>query len=73
MTTLKTLITDYSASLLRADAEKDLQARIAVEAEIHFKTKPALFKKVATAFHKNKAKPTRDDLAEQVDLFDQLI
>jgi hypothetical protein len=52
---------------------KDLQKQIADKAESDFKIKPALFKKVAAAFHKDKAKDTRDDLQEQVDLFDQLI
>lgn len=55
---LQSLITDYSNSLTRIDAEKDLMARIAQEADLH---------------HKDKAKDTRDDLQEQVDLFDQLI
>jgi hypothetical protein len=70
---LQSLMTDYSESLTRVDAEKDLMARIAQEAEIHHRVKPATFKKVAAAFHKDKAKNTRDDLQEQVDLFDQLI
>ena len=71
--TLKSLISDYSDSMTRIDGEKDLMGRIAQEAELHHKIKPAVFKKVAGAFHKDKAKDTRDDLAEQVDLFDQLI
>lgn len=71
--TLKSLISDYSDSLTRIDGEKDLMARIAQEAELHHKIKPTVFKKVAGAFHKDKAKDMRDDLAEQVDLFDQLI
>lgn len=70
---LQTLITDYSHSLTRVESEKDLMARIAVEAELHHKIKPALFKKVALAFHKDKARNTRDDLQEQVELFDQLL
>ena len=48
-------------------------SRIAVEAELQCKIKPALFKKVAMAFHKDNAKNMRDDLQEQVDLFDQLL
>lgn len=71
--TLTSLMSDFSESLTRCDAEKDLQARIAVEAELNHKIKPAIFKKVAGAFHKDKAKALRDDLREQVDLFDQLI
>jgi 3-methyladenine DNA glycosylase AlkC len=70
---LQTLIKEYSDSLLRADAEKDLQKQIADRAETELKVKPATFKKVAAAFHKDKAKLVRDDLAEQVDLFDQLM
>ena len=71
--TLQSLISDFSDSLTRVDAEKDLMTRIAVEAELNHKIKPALFKKVATAFFKDKAKNTRDDLQEQVDLFDALL
>lgn len=70
---LKNLISDYSDSLARIDGEKDLMTRIAAEAELHHKIKPAVFKKVAGAFHKDKAKDVRDDLSEQVDLFDQLM
>ena len=70
---LQTLISDYSNSLTRIDGEKDLMSRIAVEAELQCKIKPALFKKVAMAFHKDNAKNMRDDLQEQVDLFDQLL
>jgi len=70
---LPSLVKDYSESLLRCEAEKDLQARIAVEAELQHKIKPTTFKRVAAAFHKDKAKLVRDDLAEQVDLFDQLM
>jgi 3-methyladenine DNA glycosylase AlkC len=70
---LQTLIKEYSDSLLRADAEKDLQKQIADRAETELKVKPTTFKRVAAAFHKDKAKLVRDDLAEQVDLFDQLM
>lgn len=70
---LQTLIADYSNSLTRIEGEKDLMSRIAVEAELQCKIKPALFKKVAMAFHKDNAKNMRDDLQEQVDLFDQLL
>ena len=70
---LKSLITEYSDSMTRMDAEKDLQKQMAEKAEAKFNVKPTVFKKVAGAFHKDKAKDTRDDLAEQVDLFDQLM
>lgn len=70
---LQTLISDYSNSLTRIEGEKDLMSRIAVEAELQCRIKPTLFKKVAMAFHKDNAKNTRDDLQEQVDLFDQLL
>ena len=73
MAILKDFIKEYSDSLLRADAEKDLQKQIADKAESDFQIKPAAFKKVAAAFYKDKAKSIRDDLQEQVDLFDQLI
>lgn len=71
--TLSDLLTQYADSLTRCDGEKDLQKQIAEKAESMFHVKPVTFKKVAAAFHKDKAKNTRDELQEQVDLFDQLI
>ncbi len=70
---LQDLMAEYSDSLTRMEAEKDLQKQMAEKAEAQFKVKPTVFKKVAGAFHKDKAQDTRDGLAEQVDLFDQLM
>jgi hypothetical protein len=64
------LVKEYGDSLLRMDAEKDIQKAMAERAELECQVKPAHFKKSALAYYKDKVKITRDDLEEQLDLLD---
>jgi len=56
------LVKEYGDSLLRMDAEKDLQKAIAERAELECQVKPVHFKKSALAYYKDKVKITRCDL-----------
>lgn len=69
---LMTYVKEYSDSLLRVDAEKELQKAIAENAEEHHSIKPTHFKKAATAYFKDKVKELRDDLGEQLGLLEYL-
>lgn len=64
------LVKEYGDSLLRMDAEKDLQKAISERAELECKVKQSNFKKSALAYYKDKVKITRDDLEEQLNLLD---
>jgi len=69
---LLTFIKEYGDSLLRIDAEKDLQKAIAERAELECHVKPAHFRKSATAYFKDKVKSLREELGEQMDLLDTI-
>ena len=67
---LMTYVKEYGDSLLRIDAEKELQKAIAENAESHHNIKPSHFKKAAAAYYKDKVKELRDDLGEQLSLLE---
>ena len=67
------LMTEYGNSLTRSNAERDLQKKIASKAEMECGISPPVFRKVAAAFHRDKARDMRDQLSAQVDLFDRLM
>lgn len=67
---LMTYVKEYGDSLLRIDAEKELQKAIAENAEAHHRIKPSHFKKAAAAYYKDKVKELRDDLGEQLSLLE---
>lgn len=67
---LMTYVKEYGESLLRIDAEKELQKAMAEKAESHHSIKPSHFKKAATAYYKDKVKELRDDLGEQLSLLE---
>ena len=67
---LITYVKEYGDSLLRIDAEKELQKAIAENAESHHNIKPSHFKKAAAAYYKDKVKELRDDLGEQLSLLE---
>ena len=71
--TLINCIKEFGDSLLRADAEKELQKAIADRVEIEWNVKPAHFKKTALAYFKDKMKDAREDMAEQLKLLDTII
>jgi hypothetical protein len=60
---LATLILEYGDSLTRMDGERDLQKQIVTRAESECHVQPAVFKTVATAYHKDRV----DQLAEFVE------
>lgn len=67
---LMTYVKEYGDSLLRIDAEKELQKAMAEKAESHHNIKPSHFKKAAAAYYKDKVKELRDDLGEQLSLLE---
>jgi len=67
---LITYVKEYGDSLLRGEAEKDLQKSIAERAETDCRVKPAHFKKAATAYFKDKVKELREDMTGQLDLLE---
>ena len=69
---LLTFIKEYGDSLLRIDAEKELQKAIADRAETECQVKPAHFRKSAVAYFKDKVKTLREELGEQLDLLDTI-
>ena len=73
MNALHTLLREYGDSLTRIDGEKHHQAAIAKRAETECKCTQRHFKKLALALHKDQMKETRDDLGDQIDLFDQML
>lgn len=69
---LLTFVKEYGDSLLRTDAEKELQKSISERAETECKVKASYFKKSAMAYYKDKVATLRDELEEQMDLLDVL-
>lgn len=67
---LITFIKEYGDSLLRVEAEKELQKAIAEKAETDCRVKPAHFKKAAMAYFKDKIRDLREDMTEQLDLLE---
>jgi len=61
------LVKEYGDSLLRMDAEKDLQKAMAERAELECQVNTVHFKNPAIAYYKDKVKITRDDLEEKLD------
>ncbi len=70
--TLINCIKEFGDSLIRADAEKELQKAIADRVETECDVKPAHFKKAALAYFKGKVKDIREDMAEQLDLLESI-
>jgi hypothetical protein len=70
--TLITCIKEFGDSLIRAEAEKELQKAIADRVETELDVKPTHFKKAAMAYFKDKVKDVREDMAEQLDLLDSI-
>lgn len=70
---LITLIKEYGDSLLRVEAEKELQKAIAEKAENDCRVKPTHFKKAATAYFKDKVKDLHEDTTEQLNLLEQIM
>ncbi len=67
---LITYVKEYGDSLLRVEAEKDLQKAIAEKAETDCRCKPTHFKKAATAYFKDKVKELREDTEMQLGLLE---
>lgn len=67
---LMTYVKEYGDSLLRIEAEKELQKAMAENAESHHNIKPSHFKKAAAAYYKDKVKELREDLGEQLSLLE---
>ncbi len=67
---LLTFVKEYGDSLLRFDAEKELQKTIAERAETECLVKAAYFKKSAMAYYKDKVGALREELEGQMDLLD---
>ncbi len=73
MSNLQSLLSEYGDSLARVDGEKDHQDAIAKRAEIQCHCLQKNFKKLALAIHKGKLALTRNELNEQLGLFNQAI
>lgn len=71
--TLINCIKEFGDSLIRSDAEKELQKAIADRVETELDVKPSHFKKTALAYFKDKMKDVREDMAEQLELLDAII
>ena len=67
---LLTFIKEYGDSLLRVEADKDLQKSIAERAETDCRCKPAHFKKAALAYYKDKVTELHEDISGQLDLLE---
>jgi hypothetical protein len=59
------LLNEYCNSLVRADAERELQKDIVQKAEVHFQFQPKVFRRHAAALHKDKMDNLRDETAQQ--------
>ena len=71
MTMIPTLITEYSHSLSRMDAEKELQAELVAKAE-QAGIVPAVFRKTALAYHRDKVPQLREITDAQLALLESL-
>ena len=74
---LKSLIAEYGESLARIDLEKSRMKSIAYRAEASEDNGEKLclgnhFKTLATAVYRDTVRAVRNDLSEQVDLFDEV-
>lgn len=70
---LLNLITEYGHSLTRIDGERDQMKAITERAVAELGLDARHFKRVAVARHKDQITTERDALAEQIELFDEVI
>ena len=67
---LNKLLTEYSNSLTRIEAEKDLLKAIAERAETELSIPAAQFKKLAVDVHKDAIEQSREAMRDMLELYD---
>lgn len=67
---LRALITEYSNSLTRIEAEKDLLKAIAERAETELSIPAAQFRKLAVDVHKDAIEQAREAMRDMLELYD---
>ena len=67
---LRALLTEYSNSLTRIEAEKDLLKAIAERAETELSIPAAQFKKLAVDVHKDAIEQSREAMRDMLELYD---
>lgn len=70
---LKCLISEYSASLTRSDAERELQGAIAERAQKELMIEKKHFTAVAKAHYKDDLQRQRQAAIDQADLFELVV
>lgn len=63
---LATLILEYGDSLTRMDGERDMQKEIVTRAELECYVSPAVFKAVATAYHRDSVDKLTEFVEQQL-------
>lgn len=67
---LNKLLTEYSNSLTRIEAEKDLLKAIAERAETELSIPAAQFRKLAVDVHKDAIEQSREAMRDMLELYD---
>jgi len=67
---LNKLLTEYSNSLTRIEAEKDLLKAIAERAETELSIPAAQFRKLAVDVHKDAIEQAREAMRDMLELYD---
>ena len=67
---LRALLTEYSNSLTRIEAEKDLLKAIAERAETELSIPAAQFRKLAVDVHKDAIEQSREAMRDMLELYD---
>ena len=67
---LNKLLTEYSSSLTRIEAEKDLLKAIAERAETELSIPAAQFRKLAVDVHKDAIEQSREAMRDMLELYD---
>lgn len=69
---LAILILEYGDSLTRMDGERDLQKQIVAKAESECHVSPAVFKSVATAYHRDSVDKLTEFVEQQLEQIESL-